>query len=236
MSQDISEEEYNKYYPKNMLVTEMGNFLKKKKNPIVLEFGVNKGGSTKKFIWLAEKINGKVYSVDIEDCSNISNSKNWKFLKSDDLEINYVLENFPEIKEKGADLIFIDSYHENSHVTKLLKKYFKYVKKNGAIFIDDIDSSYYRQRYDSERKFDYLVQSIVYDLTSDAVREFYYNNMDKGYYSKHYGETGLGKFYKTADLFEEANPDKKLWIYNPFIKILYPYLRKIFRAFKLKKN
>ena len=235
MSQDILEDEYNIYYPKNAHQTEMGNFIREKKNPIVLEFGVNTGGSTNGFMWLAEKLNGKVYSVDIKDCSNVSSSKIWKFLKSDDLKIDYVLENFPEIEKNGVDLIYIDSYHEDSHVAKLLQKYFKYVKKNGVIFISDIDSSFYRQRYGLKRKLGDLAQSIVYDLTSDAVREFYYNNMEKGYYCKYYGETGLGKFNKTADFLEAANLDKKLWIYNPLAKLFYPYIKKIIKVFKLKK-
>ncbi len=59
----------------------MIDFLSEKKNPIILEFGVERGSSTKKFIDFVEKNSGKVFSVDITDCSNVSNSKSWKFLK-----------------------------------------------------------------------------------------------------------------------------------------------------------
>ena len=47
--------------------------------------------------------------------------------KSDDLKIDYVLENFSEIRESGADLIYI-ILHENHHVSKL-NLYFKYAKR-----------------------------------------------------------------------------------------------------------
>ena len=234
MNQDILENEYITKFRKGSHLGKMGDFLRKKKNPTILEFGVERGSSTKSFIWLIEKLNGKIYSVDINDCSNVSSSDNWKFLKSDDLKIDYVLNNFQEIKNSGVDLIYIDSYHENFHVSKLLNLYFKYVKKDGAIFIDDIDNIEYRKNYSIKKRWAIFWQCIVYDLTSEAIKEFYYNNMEKTHYTKYFGENGLGKFYKLSNLFEEPNPYKKLWNYNILIKILYPYLRKLFNLIKLK--
>ena len=131
-------------------------------------------------------------------------------------------------------MIYIDSYHENFHVSKLLNLYFKYVKKDGAIFIDDIDNIEYRKNYSIKKRWAIFWQCIVYDLTSEAIKEFYYNNMEKTHYTKYFGENGLGKFYKLSNLFEEPNPYKKLWNYNILIKILYPYLRKLFNLIKLK--
>ena len=57
--------------------------------------------------------------------------------------------------------------------------------------------------------------------------------MEKTHYTKYFGENGLGKFYKLSNLFEEPNPYKKLWNYNIFIKILYPYLRKLAKLIRL---
>ena len=191
-----------------------------------LECGVERGSSTKAFVWLAEKLNGHVYSVDIDDCSTVLSSKNWSFLQSDDLEIDYVLSVFKQIKETGADLLYIDSYHENYHVEKLLNSYFEYVKKDGAIFVDDIDSFPFRQKKD-------IWNSIIYDLTDDVVKDFYYNNLEKTNYIKWFGENGLGNFNKTVDLFEKPNPKKKIWNYNILLKILYPYLRKLKKLISL---
>ena len=75
--------------------------------------------------------------------------------------------------------------------------------------------------------------SIVYDLTDDVVKEFYYNNSEKTIYTKYFGENGLGNFYKTAKLFEKPNKTKKIWNYNIILKLLYPYLRKIKKFIKL---
>ena len=197
----------------------MTDFLIEKNNPYVLELGVERGSSTKAFTWFAEKVNGKVFSVDIDDCSKVVQSSHWKFLKSNDLDRDYILKNFKEIKEKGVDLIYIDSYHENFHVTKLLNLWFKYLKKDGAIFIDDTDSFPFRKKKD-------IWNSIVYDLIDNATKEFYYNNIDKISYVKYmnFNENGLVKLYKTSDLFDEPNSDKKIWNYNVFLKIIYPYL------------
>ena len=100
MNENILENEYTEKFPKGSHIRRMGNFLRKKKNPIILEFGVERGTSTKSFVWLAEKLNGKVFSVDIDDCSSVSNSTNWKFLKSDDSKIDHVLNKFCRNKRK----------------------------------------------------------------------------------------------------------------------------------------
>ena len=60
------------------------NFIFKKiqnlNKPKILEFGVQRGHSTKRFLDLVNKNGGQLYSVDIDDCSNISNNKKWKFI------------------------------------------------------------------------------------------------------------------------------------------------------------
>tara|TARA_B100000795_G_C22722812_1_gene408191 strand:+ start:245 stop:925 length:681 start_codon:yes stop_codon:yes gene_type:complete len=203
----------------------MSEFLERKKDPVVLEFGVERGSSTKVFTWLAEQINGNIYSIDISDCSQVISSKSWHFFQSDDLKIENILERFPEIKNRGVDMIYIDSYHENHHVQKLLNLWFKYVKKEGAIFIDDVDSYKFRKKKD-------IWNSIVYDLTDEAIKSFYYSNIEKTFYTRYYGENGLAKLLKYSDLLDEPNQINKLWNYNIFIKILYPYLRKISKIFK----
>ena len=203
----------------------MSEFLERKKDPVVLEFGVERGSSTKVFTWLAEQINGNIYSIDITDCSQVISSKSWHFFQSDDLKIENILERFPEIKNRGVDMIYIDSYHENHHVQKLLNLWFKYVKKEGAIFIDDVDSYKFRKKKD-------IWNSIVYDLTDEAIKSFYYSNIEKTFYTRYYGENGLAKLLKYSDLLDEPNQINKLWNYNIFIKILYPYLRKISKIFK----
>jgi len=217
---DYNEPTAKKLLRENSHLRIMTNFLDKKENPKVLELGVESGDSTKAFLCYLEKTNGKLFSVDIDDCSKVANSKNWNFLQSNDLHSDYILKQFEEIQNNGVDLIYIDSYHEDHHVLKLLNIWFKYLKKNGAIFIDDIDSFPLRKKKD-------IWSSVVYDLTEDAVKEFYYNNCEKILYTKYFGENGLGKIYKLVDFKEQANIIENTWNYNPLIKIIYPYLRKV---------
>ncbi len=205
----------------------MIDFLSKKKNPVILEFGVERGSSTKKFVDFAEKNSGQVFSVDITDCSKVSNSKSWKFLQSNDLNVDYVLDQFYEIKKYGVDLIFIDSYHEAQHVQKLISLYFAYLRQDGAIFVDDIDSLPFRLKKN-------IWNSIVYDLTLDSVKEFYYNNTEncslKIFFN--HKENGLAMIYKKNKFGFEPKKVNKIWNYNILIKILYPYLRRLSKLFK----
>ena len=116
-----------------------------KSQPKILEFGVRKGISTKKFISICEKNNGHLYSVDVDDCSEISKSKNWTFIKSRDDNFNYLEKRLP----KEFDLIFLDSFHNAEHVSKIFYYYYSKLKKGGSFFFDDISWLPYLK--DSER-------------------------------------------------------------------------------------
>ena len=65
MSQNTFEEVCNKEFRKGMHSEIMCEFLRKKKNPTILEFGVNTGGSTKTFISLFQGIIS--YNIHIGD-------------------------------------------------------------------------------------------------------------------------------------------------------------------------
>lgn len=104
------------------------------KNPQVLELGVHKGKSTNLFLDICDKNNGHLISVDIEDCSNVSNNPSWEFIHTSD-------DNFELINsriKKHLDVIYIDSLHQDSHVKKVLFNYYNFLKVDGLCFIDDI--------------------------------------------------------------------------------------------------
>ena len=60
------------------------DYLSSINKPIILEFGVNTGASSSIFTYVAEKNNGKVYSIDIQDCKDVIASDNWFFLQTKD--------------------------------------------------------------------------------------------------------------------------------------------------------
>ena len=102
--------------------------------PNILELGVQKGRSTLKFIEICKKQGGKLFSVDTDDCSNVSRDPVWKFIKTRD-------DNFEKIKNilpGKIDVLYIDTLHEANHVEKIIYNYYDLINKDGFIFIDDI--------------------------------------------------------------------------------------------------
>ena len=59
-------------------------------NPNILELGVQSGLSTKKFLEICDKNNGYLTSIDINDCSIVSENKRWKFIHSSDDNFDYI--------------------------------------------------------------------------------------------------------------------------------------------------
>ena len=108
--------------------------IKNIKNPKILEFGVRKGHSTKFFLELCKKNNGKCISVDMDDYSNLFNDENWTFIHSKDDNFSFIKNQIP----KQFDIIFLDTLHEAQHVEKIFYNYFDMLKKNGLFIIDDI--------------------------------------------------------------------------------------------------
>ena len=65
-------------------------------NPSILEFGVQNGESTIRFLDLCTQNNGYLYSVDIDDCSKVSDDKRWGFIKSRDDNFKFVKSQIPK--------------------------------------------------------------------------------------------------------------------------------------------
>tara|TARA_B100001093_G_C26501651_1_gene873571 strand:- start:148 stop:798 length:651 start_codon:yes stop_codon:yes gene_type:complete len=206
----------NRLIEKNDLIKDK---LKYFNNPIILELGVNRGGSTKIFLDYAERNNGKVFSIDIKDCSNVSNSKKWNFLKSDDLNYNYITSTFPEIIDKGVDILFVDSYHDPSHVKLLLEKWSTLLNKNGIIFFDDTESLPYRLKKN-------FSLSIVNDEIDKVIKNFYYSNYDQYFYTKHYIGAGLSFLEKKSEKGVQLSKFK-VWNYGLINSQIYILIKKI---------
>ena len=105
--------------------------------PIILELGVQRGNSTKKLLKLCESNNGHLYSLDVNDCSNIIDNKKWTFIKSRD-------DDFDLLIKIPNDLIFIDTLHEK-HVENLIYNYLK-IDYWWLYFIDDISTFIFKNK------------------------------------------------------------------------------------------
>ncbi|MDA9062881.1 class I SAM-dependent methyltransferase [Candidatus Pelagibacter sp.] len=107
--------------------------IKNTKNIQILELGVNKGISTKKFLNLCELNNGFLTSIDIDDCSQVVKSDKWNFIHSSDDNFELI----DKIIPKEFDFLFIDSFHEPNHVEKVFYHYYNFLKEDGICVIDD---------------------------------------------------------------------------------------------------
>ena len=108
--------------------------IQKISNPNILEFGVREGRSTKIFLDLCKKKNGKLFSVDVDDYSHLFNDKNWTFLKTRDDNFEFLKNKLPE----KFDIIYLDSLHEADHVEKIFYYYYDFLEIGGHFYIDDI--------------------------------------------------------------------------------------------------
>ena len=100
----------------------------------ILELGVQRGTSTNIFLEICEKNEGFLTSVDVDDCSKVSDSDRWKFIHSRDDDFLLIRNNI----NKELDVIFIDTLHEADHVEKIIYGYYDLLKVGGYLFIDDI--------------------------------------------------------------------------------------------------
>ena len=188
------------------------------KNPNILELGVQKGNSTKMFLDICNKNDGYLTSIDIKDCSSISMDKRWKFIFSSDDNFGYIDQH---ITNKNFNILFIDSYHEPSHVRKVFYHYFYYLKKNALIFIDDVMWLPYVENGVRDNDFSERINR----LTFNKLLEIFNNNVENLTLDINFNGSGLAILKKIGDklnkekgiknrLFSIKNLIKK-FIYSP---------------------
>ena len=163
--------------------------ISKIKKPNILELGVQKGVSTKMFLDICHKNNGKLTSIDIQDCSGVSKSKRWKFIMSSDDNFDYIKN---KIKNNKFDILFIDSLHEPNHVRKVFFYYYEYLKKGGLIFIDDIVWLPYIKNAVRDNQFVERINR----LTFDKILEIYNSNQNNFTLNINFYKSGLATIKK----------------------------------------
>ena len=160
-------------------------------NPVILELGVQNGASTKRFLDLCNKNNGHLFSVDIDDCSHVSDDKCWTFIKSRDDNFDLIKSKIP----KKIDILFIDSLHEAEHVSKIIYGYYNMIKSGGIIFIDDISHLPYvkngiRNNFYCE---------INNQETFNEILQIYFSNYDNFDLSFNFESSGIAAIVKKND-------------------------------------
>ena len=190
-----------------------------KKNINILEFGVREGRSTKMFLDICAKNKGKLISVDIDDCSNLFSDENWTFLKSRDDNYKKVSSYFSE----DFDIILIDSLHEPNHVSKLIYTYWKHLRPNGSMYIDDISWLPYMKDSWRDHKFTENINRDTFNKILE-IQLSNYNNIDLSFT---FNGSGMCKIIKLNE--DQLNAPKLIKTRRYYIKNL---LKKFILLFK----
>lgn len=203
------------------LDTALNGEISKLKKPNILEFGVQIGSSTTKFIEICKKKNGKLFSIDIDDCSKLFNNKLWKFIKSRDDNFKYIFKRIPS----KIDLIYLDTIHTAKHVEKIIYAYFDRLKVNGLFLIDDISWIPYLRK----NPYNNFYCEINNKETFENILEIYYNNKDCFDLNFSFKSSGLAIIKKKND--SSLKPNLKLKSRQNSLKYL---IRKIWLL--IRKN
>ena len=177
----------------------------------ILELGVQRGTSTNIFLNICEKNDGYLTSVDIDDCSKVSNSERWNFIHSRD-------DNFSFIKDKinkPLDVIYIDTLHEAKHVEKIIYGYYDLLKAGGFLFIDDIS----HLPYLSDKPRNNFYCEINNKETFEKIIEIYSSNTDNFNLNFDFMSSGLATLNKKS--LNNLNKSKKLSDRKLTLKNLY---------------
>mgnify|MGYP006104276005 CR=1 FL=1 len=187
----------------------------------ILEFGVQKGRSTLKFLDICNKNDGFLFSADIDDCSNVSKDPRWTFIKSRDDNFDLIKSKIP----KKVDVIFIDSLHEAAHVEKIIYNYFDLLNKDGYFFIDDISHLPYLKNKNSNS----FYCEINNKETFETILSIYSENNKNFELNFSFFSSGLAVIKKISE--NSLNPSNKLRLRDFTIKNLSRLIWK-----KIKKN
>ena len=194
------------------------NLIKKKieniDKPLILELGVKEGRSTKMFLDVCDKNNGSLISIDILDCSKVSNNPRWRFIHSSDDNFDYI----NNIIEKKIDILFIDSLHDPRHIKKVFYNYFNFVKINGFIFIDDLVWLPYVKGGYRDNEF----VETVNRLTFNKILEIFNENKNNFTLDINFSGSGLAIIKKiNSKLNYEKKISNRLFSLKNILKIIY---------------
>ena len=92
-------------------------------------------------------------------------------------------------------MIYIDSFHEPNHIAKILYFYYKFLNKNGSIYIDDISwIPYVKNSYRTNSW-----NEIINRKTFSKILEIYFNNLKNLRLEFCFDNSGIAKLTKMTN-------------------------------------
>lgn len=111
-----------------------------KKPKVILELGTRGGESTRVLSHVAEKFNGRGYSVDLSEAPDwLNNRSDWKHVVFDDTKFpQEISRNWPDGSAfAGVDLLFLDTSHFYEHTLEELQLYWDLINPDGVLILHD---------------------------------------------------------------------------------------------------
>lgn len=129
------------------------------KPKLIVELGTRGGESTKIFAEVAKVCDSFFISVDMEDCNNVCNYKNWQFVKDDDIKFAKKFEKFCRDKSivSKIDILFIDTSHKYWHTRREIKHWLPHLNQDGKIIFHDTNL----KRWDNKRGVIRAIEKLV---------------------------------------------------------------------------
>jgi hypothetical protein len=172
-----------------------------KDSPVILELGTQRGRSATAFLAACEETGGTLVSVDIQDCSSISDAPNFIFIQSDSIAVTNITKQAP-ILFQGIHIIYIDTTRNRAHLEKEVTGWWPFIKSGGWLFCRGVDPGPYRR---GARK-DAIVLEKEAEERARFIMEFSFANPDSCDLAIHYGSTGLAVLRKWSAIGTPSNP------------------------------
>jgi len=163
------------------------------KPKLIVELGVEKGKTTFVFERVARLCDAVVLSVDVDDCSNVSNYNKWIFVQRNDIDF---ADEFPSLCMKNSikpkiDILFIDTSHLFEHTLEEIKVYFPFLSKKSKVFLHDTNmgSIYFRKNgsmgigWDNQRG---VIRALEVYFQKKFNEKVYFTDFSMPFYIKHY--------------------------------------------------
>jgi cephalosporin hydroxylase len=106
---------------------------------VIVELGVRGGASTLVFGKVAGICGATLISVDLDDCSFVSPTCQWHFVKSDDVRFAGEFPVFCRERDiaSSVDLLFIDTSHYYDHTVHEIAGWFPLLSPNAKVIFHD---------------------------------------------------------------------------------------------------
>ncbi|QZX99903.1 class I SAM-dependent methyltransferase [Halobaculum rubrum] len=122
-----------------------------KQNPAtIVEVGVRGGESTFVFERVAERCNADLVSVDLDDCSNVSDYEEWHFVQANGVEFGAEFPSWADENGVGReiDVLFIDTTHEFAETLGEIDAWFPNLAERATVFFHDTNLTKLYRRSD----------------------------------------------------------------------------------------